>query len=86
MSVGRDFLACTDIAIIEKIGLVVGEKSGCDGVQVDCYVLAGLTFQQAASVRVRWDVKKREPAELSLDALADLVAKVTDSSVTLQEE
>lgn len=57
-----------------------------DGTWVDCYVLGGLTFQQAAAVRVRWDVKKREPAELSVEALADCVAKVTLGSVTLQED
>ncbi len=57
-----------------------------DGTRVDCYVLTGLRFQQAASVRVRWDVKKREPAELSVEALADCVARVTEGSVTLQED
>jgi hypothetical protein len=57
-----------------------------DGSRVDCYVLAGLKFQQAASVRVRWDVNKREPANLSVDSLADCVAKVIEGSVTLVEE
>jgi hypothetical protein len=57
-----------------------------DGSRVDCYVLAGLKFQQAASVRVRWDVNKREPANLSVESLADCVAKVTEGSVTLVEE
>ena len=57
-----------------------------DGSRVDCYVLSGLKFQQAASVRVRWDVNKREPANLSVEALADCVAKVTEGSVTLEEE
>ncbi len=57
-----------------------------DGSRVDCYVLAGLKFQQAASVRVRWDVKKREPAALNLESLADCVAKVTETLVTLHEE
>jgi len=57
-----------------------------DGAQVDCYVLAGLKFQQAATVRVRWDAKRREPAELSLEALGDIVAKVIEGSVTLQED
>ena len=57
-----------------------------DGTRVDCYVLTGLKFQQAASVRVRWDVNKREPADLSVESLADCVAKVTDTSVTLVEE
>jgi hypothetical protein len=57
-----------------------------DGSRVDCYVLSGLKFQQAASVRVRWDVNKREPANLSVESLADCVAKVTEASVTLEEE
>ncbi len=57
-----------------------------DGARVDCYVLAGLKFQQAASVRVRWDARRRELTELSLEALADCVARVTESSVTLQED
>jgi hypothetical protein len=57
-----------------------------DGAQVDCYVLAGLKFQQAATVRVRWDAKNREPGELSVETLADCVAKVTEGSVTLQED
>ena len=57
-----------------------------DGARVDCYVLAGLKFQQAATVRVRWDAKRREPAELSLEALGDIVAKVIAGSVTLQED
>src|SRR5580698_3549837 len=57
-----------------------------DGSRVDCFVLAGLKFQQAASVRVRWDAKRREVAELSVETLADCVAKVTQGSVTLQED
>lgn len=57
-----------------------------DGSRVDCYVLAGLKFQQAASVRVRWDAKRCEITELSVESLADCVAKVTGGSVTLQEE
>jgi hypothetical protein len=57
-----------------------------DGGRVDCYVLAGLKFQQAASVRVRWDAKRLEPAELSVESLADCVSKVTQGSVTLQED
>lgn len=57
-----------------------------DGSRVDCYVLAGLKFQQAASVRVRWDAKRREVTELSVESLADCVAKVTQGSVTLQED
>jgi hypothetical protein len=57
-----------------------------DGARVDCYVLAGLKFQQAASVRVRWDAKRLEPAELSVELLGDCVAKVTQGSVTLQED
>ena len=57
-----------------------------DGTRVDCYVLTGLKFQQAASVRVRWDASKREPADLSVESLADCVAKVTEASVTLVED
>jgi hypothetical protein len=57
-----------------------------DGMRVDCYVLAGLKFQQAATVRVRWDARHGDPVELSVEALADCVAKVTQSSVTLQED
>jgi hypothetical protein len=57
-----------------------------DGARVDCYVLAGLKFQQAASVRVRWDAKRPEITELSVEALADCVAKVTQGSVTLRED
>jgi len=57
-----------------------------DGARVDCYVLSGLRFQQAASVRVRWDAKRREATELSLENLADCVAKVTEGSVTLRED
>jgi hypothetical protein len=57
-----------------------------DGARVDCYVLSGLKFQQAASVRVRWDAKRREITELTVEALADCVAKVTEGSVTLQED
>jgi hypothetical protein len=57
-----------------------------NGIRVDCYVLAGLKFQQAAAVRVRWDVNKHVPADLSVETLADCVAKVTEGSVTLLEE
>ncbi|HEX3839109.1 MAG TPA: hypothetical protein VHW25_19295 [Steroidobacteraceae bacterium] len=57
-----------------------------DGTRVDCYVLSGLKFQQAASVRVRWDVNRREPVNLSVESLADCVAKVTEGSVTLVDE
>jgi hypothetical protein len=57
-----------------------------NGTRVDCYVLTGLKFQQAAAVRVRWDVNKREPDQLSVETLADCVAKVTEGSVTLLEE
>jgi hypothetical protein len=56
-----------------------------DGARVDCYVLAGLKLQEAATVRVRWD-KRRDAAELSVENLADCVAKVTQGSVTLQED
>jgi hypothetical protein len=57
-----------------------------DGIWVDCFVLAGLKLQQAAIVRVRWDARRREVAELSLEVLGDIVAKVTEGSVTLQED
>ena len=57
-----------------------------DGSRVDCYVLAGLKFHEAAAVRGRWDAKKGEPAELTLESLVDCVAKVTQGSVTLQED
>jgi hypothetical protein len=57
-----------------------------DGAQVDCFVLAGLKFQQAAIVRVRWDARRRGIAELTLEALGDIVAKVIGASVTLQED
>jgi hypothetical protein len=57
-----------------------------DGTRVDCYVLAGLKLQQAATVRVRWDAKQRDITELTVASLADCVAKVTQGSVTLQEE
>ena len=57
-----------------------------DGAQVDCFVLAGLKFQQAAIVRVRWDAKRRDIGALSLEALGDIVAKVIEGSVTLQED
>ncbi|HTV80638.1 MAG TPA: hypothetical protein VMF03_20470 [Steroidobacteraceae bacterium] len=57
-----------------------------DGHRVDCFVLAGLKFQQAASVRVRWDAKRQEVGQLSTESLADCVAKVTQGSVTLLEE
>jgi hypothetical protein len=57
-----------------------------DGTRVDCYVLAGLKFQQAATVRVRWDAKQRDTAALTVESLADCVAKVTQGSVTLQED
>ena len=57
-----------------------------DGARVDCYVLTGLRFQQAASVRVRWDAKRHEVTQLSVETLADCVAKVTQGAVTLQED
>lgn len=56
-----------------------------DGAQVDCYVLTGLKLDQAAIVRVRWD-KRRDTTALSVESLADCVAKVTQGSVTLQED
>ena len=57
-----------------------------DGARVDCYILAGLKLQEAATVRVRWDAKRRDAAELSVDSLADCVAKVTQGSVTVHED
>ncbi len=57
-----------------------------DGTRVDCFILAGLKLQEAATVRVRWDAKRREPAELTVEALADCVAKVTQGSITLHED
>ncbi len=57
-----------------------------DGTRVDCYVLAGLQFQQAASVRVRWDAKRLGITDLSVESLADCMAKVTQGSVTLEED
>jgi hypothetical protein len=57
-----------------------------DGARVDCYILTGLKFEQAAIVRVRWDAKKRETSDLSVEALGDCVAKVIQGSVTLQED
>lgn len=57
-----------------------------DGTRVDCFVLAGLKFQQAAVVRVRWDAKRRDIAALTLEGLGDIVAKVVEGSVTLQED
>ncbi|HEV2700008.1 MAG TPA: hypothetical protein VGV09_00135 [Steroidobacteraceae bacterium] len=56
-----------------------------DGARVECYILAGLKLQEAAIVRVRWD-KRREGTDLSVENLADCVAKVTQGSVTLQED
>ena len=57
-----------------------------DGSRVDCYVLSGLKFQQAASVRVRWDAKRLGITDLSVESLADCMAKVTQGSVTLEED
>ena len=57
-----------------------------DGARVECYVVAGLKLDQAATVRVRWDAKRRDAVTLSVEALADCVAKVTQASVTLQED
>jgi hypothetical protein len=53
-----------------------------DGHRVTCYTISGLTLQQAAAVRVRWDAMKGR-AELSEELLADLIAHQTGSSVTL---
>jgi hypothetical protein len=57
-----------------------------DGTRVDCYVLAGLKLQEAATVRVRWDARRRDAVGLSVEALGDCVAKVTQGAVTLQED
>jgi hypothetical protein len=53
-----------------------------DGTRVVCFALSGLTLQQAAAVRVRWDAK-HSTAHLSEDALADVVAKLIGAPVTL---
>jgi hypothetical protein len=53
-----------------------------DGQQVTCYTISGLTLQQAAAVRVRWDAL-RGRAKLSEDLLADLIARQVGCSVTL---
>lgn len=53
-----------------------------DGERVRCYTLSGITLQQAAGVRVRWDAL-RGRAQLTEELLADLVAKETGGSVTL---
>ncbi len=53
-----------------------------DGQRVTCYTISGLTLQQAAAVRVRWDAMKGR-AELSEERLADLIAHQTGGSVTL---
>jgi hypothetical protein len=53
-----------------------------DGNKVVCFALSGLTLQQAAAVRVRWDAK-HSAAQLSEEALADVVAKLIGAPVTL---
>jgi hypothetical protein len=53
-----------------------------DGQRVTCYTISGLTLQQAAAVRVRWDALKGR-AVLSEELLADLIAHQTGGSVTL---
>lgn len=53
-----------------------------DGVRVTCYTIGGLTLRQAAAVRVRWDALQGR-AELTENALADLIARETGSPVTL---
>ncbi len=53
-----------------------------DGRCVTCYTISGLTLQQAAAVRVRWDAMKGRVA-LSEELLADLIAHQTGGSVTL---
>jgi len=54
-----------------------------DGSRVTCFTITGLTLQQAAAVRVRWDAL-RGRTELSEELLADLIANQTGSSVTLK--
>ncbi len=53
-----------------------------DGRRVTCFTVSGLTLRQAAAVRVRWDAK-RSHAELTEDALADVVAELIGAPVTL---
>ncbi|HTT00897.1 MAG TPA: hypothetical protein VMG11_02325 [Steroidobacteraceae bacterium] len=53
-----------------------------DGRRVTCFTISGLTLQQAAAVRVRWDAL-RSRTELSEEVLADLIADQTGTSVTL---
>jgi hypothetical protein len=53
-----------------------------DGTRVNCFIISGLTLQQAAGVRVHWDALRRQPT-LSEDVLGDLIARQTGSSVTL---
>jgi hypothetical protein len=45
-----------------------------DGMDVECFTISGLTLQQAARVRVRWDAL-RGRMQLSEEVLMDLVAK-----------
>jgi hypothetical protein len=47
-----------------------------DGMNVECFTISGLTLQQAARVRVRWDLL-RGRVELTEAALTDLIAKET---------
>lgn len=53
-----------------------------DGAHVVCFTIRGLTLQQAAAVRVRWDAKRRR--KLSQEALADVIAAHIGCSVTLE--
>lgn len=53
-----------------------------DGTRVTCYTLQGLSLQQAAEVRVKWDALKGR-IELNEDRLADMVARQTGQLVTL---
>jgi hypothetical protein len=53
-----------------------------DGRRVTCFTISGLTLQQAAAVRVRWDAL-RSRTELSEELLANLIADQTGTSVTL---
>jgi hypothetical protein len=53
-----------------------------DGTSVVCFTIRGLTLQQAAAVRVRWDAKRRR--KLGTEALADVIAAQIGCSVTLE--
>jgi hypothetical protein len=52
-----------------------------DGMNVECFTISGLTLQQAARVRVRWDLLRGQ-VELTEAALTEVVAKETRSGNT----